>query len=157
MSDQRHYRDCLSRFATGVTVMTCRPETGAATGITVNSFASVSLEPRLILWSIARHSRSSEAFLDAKGFAVNVLARDQEALSAHFAQTERPEFTDLDCRTSALGNPLLDGCLAWLECTRRELYEGGDHYVLIGEVDRYQLGREAPPLVYYRSAYRSVE
>lgn len=157
MSDQRHYRDCLSRFATGVTVMTCRPETGAATGITVNSFASVSLEPRLILWSIARHSRSSEAFLDAKGFAVNVLARDQEALSAHFAQTERPEFTDLDCRTSALGNPLLEGCLAWLECTRRELYEGGDHYVLIGEVDRYQLGREAPPLVYYRSAYRSVE
>ena len=157
MSDQRHYRDCLSRFATGVTVMTCRPETGAATGITVNSFASVSLEPRLILWSIARHSRSTDAFLEADGFAVNVLARDQEALSTHFAQTERPEFTDLECRTSARGNPLLEGCLAWLECTRRGLHEGGDHYVLIGEVDRYELGREAPPLVYYQSAYRSVD
>ena len=156
MSDQRHYRDCLGRVATGVAVMTCRPENGAATGITVNSFASVSLEPRLILWSIARHSRSTEAFLEADGFAVNVLARDQEALSAHFAQTERPEFTDLECRTSARGHPLLDGCLAWLECTRRGLHEGGDHYIIIGEVDRFEFGREAPPLVYYRSAYRSI-
>ena len=136
--------------------MTCRPENGAATGITVNSFASVSLEPRLILWSIARHSRSTEAFLEADGFAVNVLARDQEALSAHFAQTERPEFTDLECRTSARGHPLLDDCLAWLECTRRGLHEGGDHYIIIGEVDRFEFGREAPPLVYYRSAYRSI-
>ena len=157
MSDLRHYRDCLSRFATGVTVMTCRPAGGTPTGITVNSFASVSLEPRLILWSIARHSRSTEAFLDAEGFAVNVLARDQEALSTHFAQTERPEFADLACRTSARGQPLLDGCLAWLECSRIGLHEGGDHHILIGEVDHFEFGREAPPLIYYRSAYRSID
>jgi len=157
VSDQRRYRDGLGRFATGVTVMTCQPENGEATGITVNSFASVSLEPRLILWSIARNSRSTEAFLDAEGFAVNVLARDQEALSTHFAQTERPAFTELSWRPSGLGYPLLDDCLAWLECTRTALHDGGDHYILIGEVNRFEIGRDAPPLLYYRGAYRSVE
>ncbi len=137
--------------------MTCRPENGVATGITVNSFASVSLEPRLILWSIARHSRSTEAFLNTDGFAINVLARDQEALSAHFAQTERPEFADLEYRTSDRGHPLLDGCLAWFECTRRGLHEGGDHHIIIAEVDHHELGRDASPLIYYRSAYRSLD
>lgn len=155
MSD-RHYRDCLSRFATGVTLMTCRRASGEAAVMTVNSFASVSLEPRLILWSIARHSRCADAFLDADGFAVNVLARDQEALSRHFAQTERPEFADLECRTSARGYLLLDGCLAWLECARTGLHEGGDHYIVVGTVEHAELGREAPPLLYYRSTYRSL-
>ncbi len=114
MSQERLLRDCLGRFATGVTVVTCRDPDGEPSGITVNSFTSVSLDPQLILWNIAKASRAIDAFVNAGEFVVNILAADQEPLSDHFAQSERPRFESIATTRSDTGQPLLPDCLAWL-------------------------------------------
>ena len=156
MSQERELRDCLGRFATGITVVTCREPDGAPAGITVNSFASVSLEPRLILWNLSKASRSVDSFINAGEFVVNVLAEDQRDLSDHFAQSERPRFEHIDASESASGQPVLPDCLAWFHCQTDTIHEGGDHYILIGEVESFELGRDAPPLLYFGGAYRTL-
>lgn len=159
MSEHRQFRDCLGCFATGVTVMTCRTADGSPSGITVNSFSSVSLDPPLVLWNIAKDSRSTAAFLDAGAFVVNVLAEDQQPLSAHFAQSERPRFDQIEglaASESAEGQPVLPDCLAYLHCRTNIVHEGGDHYILIGEVLEFELGRARKPLLYYGGRYRSL-
>ncbi len=156
MSDDRLFRDCLGRFATGITVMTCREPDGDPAGITVNSFTSVSLDPRLILWNIARESRSTTAFINAGEFVVNLLAADQRAVSEHFAQPERPLFDNLTVDDSPSGQPVLADCIGYLHCHTDAIHEGGDHYIIVGEVSRYELGRDASPLIYYGSGYRTL-
>jgi len=156
LREHRQLRDCLGRFATGVTVMTCKPPGRAPNGITVNSFSSVSLDPALVLWSIARDSRSTAAFLDAGAFVVNILAEDQQALSVHFAQSERPDFARIEnLRESEVieGQPVLPDCLAYLHCRTCVVHDGGDHHILLGEVVEFELGRDTKPLVYYRGRY----
>jgi len=156
LREHRQLRDCLGRFATGVTVMTCKPPAGAPNGITVNSFSSVSLDPALVLWSIARDSRSTAAFLDAGAFVVNILAEDQQPLSVHFAQSERPDFDRIAHlrESSAIeGQPVLPDCLAYLHCRTCVVHEGGDHHILLGEVVEFELGRDEKPLMYYRGRY----
>ena len=156
MREYRQLRDCLGRFATGVTVMTCKPPAGAPSGITANSFSSVSLDPPLVLWSIARDSRSTAAFLDAGAFVVNILAEDQQSLSEHFAQSERPDFDQIEgLRVSGTveGQPVLPDCMAYLHCRTCVVHEGGDHHILLGEVAEFELGRPAKPLIYYRGRY----
>ncbi len=157
MSEDRAYRDCLGRFATGITVMTCRDPEGVPTGITVNSFTSVSLEPRLILWNIARESRSTQTFLDAGEFVVNILGADQQALSDHFASPERPVFDAFGATESSSGQPVLPGCLAWLHCRTATIHDGGDHHIVIGEVEHHELGSDKGPLLYYASGYRQLD
>lgn len=136
--------------------MTCRQPDGEPTGITVNSFTSVSLEPRLILWNIARESRSTTAFVSAGEFVVNILGADQQSLSDHFAQPERPVFDELRATESGSGQPVLRDCLAWLHCRTDAIHEGGDHHIIVGEVTRFELGRDAEPLLYFGSRYRGL-
>lgn len=156
MSQERLLRDCLGRFATGVTVVTCRDPDGEPSGITVNSFTSVSLDPQLILWNIAKASRAIDAFVNAGEFVVNILAADQQPLSDHFAQSERPRFESIATTQSDTGQPLLPDCLAWLHCQTDAIHEGGDHLIIVGEVSRFELGRDAPPLLYYAGKYGSL-
>jgi len=153
LSEERQYRDCLGRFATGITVMTCREPDGEPAGITVNSFTSVSLEPRLILWNIARQSRSSSAFVNAGEFVVNILAADQQHLSDHFAQPERPIFDDLSATESPSGQPVLKNCLAYLHCHTDAIHDGGDHLIIVGKVREYAIGDTGRPLLYYGGGY----
>jgi flavin reductase (DIM6/NTAB) family NADH-FMN oxidoreductase RutF len=136
--------------------MTCREPDGEPVGITVNSFASVSLEPPLVLWNIARDSRSTEAFVEAGEFVVNVLAGDQIAVSEHFAQPERPLFDNLARETSPAGQPMLAHCIAYLHCRTAAIHDGGDHCIIVGEVLRYELGRDTEPLLYFGSRYRQI-
>ena len=119
--------------------MTCREPDGEPAGITVNSFTSVSLEPRLILWNIA-----------------NFLAADQQAVSEHFAQLDRPIFDNLAAADSPSGQPVLADCIGYLHCHTDAIHEGGDHYIIVGEVERFELGRDADPLLYYGSRYRTL-
>ncbi len=156
MSQERLLRDCLGRFATGVTVVTCREPDGERAGITVNSFASVSLDPQLILWNIAKASRAIDAFVNAGEFVVNILAADQQPLSEHFAQSERPRFQSIGSSDSPSGQPLLPDCVAWLHCQTDAIHEGGDHLIMVGEVTRFELGRDAPPLLYYAGNYAEL-
>ena len=147
----RQLRDGLGKFATGVTVVTCAGPAGLC-GITANSFSSVSLDPPLVLWNIAKVSRAMTTFLEARHFAINVLSEQQEALSVHFAQADRPGFTGIDYELSDNGVPLLQSTLACFECRTHEIHDCGDHHIIVGEVEnfRFQDGR---PLVFYASRY----
>jgi len=153
--DIRDFRTCLGRFATGVTVVTCQGARGPC-GITANSFSSVSLEPPLILWNIAKVSNSLRAFLDAEHFAVNVLAEDQQSVSQHFAQSDHTRFNSVEYAVSKRGVPLLPGTAACFECRTHQVHECGDHYIIIGEVHDFRFG-DARPLLFYGGAYRGID
>ncbi len=150
-NNTRILREGLGKFATGVTVITC-PGKGGPCGMTANSFSSVSLEPPLLLWNIAKVSTSLQAYLDAEHFAVNVLSAEQEALSIHFAQTDRPSFDRIDHTVSATGVPLLRDTLACFECRTHEVHDCGDHYIIIGRVEDFRFNG-GDPLVFFAGRY----
>ena len=156
MVEDQKLRQCLGKFATGVTVVSCRDQSGAPCGITVNSFCSVSLDPPLILWNIAKVSRSIQAFLNAEYFAINVLGSEQENLSARFAQSEPNLFSGVDYEYSQQQVPIIDGALAWFECRTHDIHPGGDHHIIVGEVIEYQ-ATDGNPLLFYAGNYSSPE
>lgn len=149
------FRACLGQFATGVTVITCRAADGHPCGITANSFSSVSLDPPLILWNIAKSSNSLQAYLDAPSFAVHVLAEDQEDLSVHFARTDHTLFDGIRHSVSGRGVPLLPDCAAIFECSTYATYDAGDHHIILGEVER-MCWHQARPLLFFRGNYRRL-
>lgn len=134
--DGRAFRRSLGQFATGVTVMTAS-NGEQLLGMTVNSFAALSLEPPLVLWSIRRESGALQAFQAAGHFAVNVLAANQVELSNRFASSKGDKFADTPWTRGLHGAPLLHGAIAHMECVLHEVVEGGDHLLLIGRVERY--------------------
>ena len=148
--DPRTYRDALGQFATGVTIVTTRDLDGTAVGVTANSFNSVSLDPPLVLWSLARSARSMAAFVQSGQFAVHILASDQDALSNRFASRVEDKFAGLDIGED--GPPRIEGCSARLVCTTRHLYEGGDHVIMVGEVVDYESDGK-PPLLFHGGTY----
>lgn len=157
--DMRRFRDALGAFATGVCVITARGPAGAgqrqgqgsAVGITANSFASLSLDPPLVLWSPARASRRFAAFTAARHFAIHVLAEDQFALGRHFA-LQGLDFDLPGVSTSPDGVPLLPGCLARFECRQEAVHDGGDHALIVGRVLR-ATSRPGTPLVFSAGRY----
>lgn len=155
--DEATFRQVLARFATGVVVVTGATEAGPA-GLTCQSFSSLSLDPPLVLLSTARSSTTWPRIAATGRFAVNVLAGDQQDVSTRFAVSGGDKFTGLAWRRGALGNPLIDGAIAHVECDVHSLHDGGDHEIVIGRVRAI----EAPgldsgsPLVYYRSRYRAL-
>jgi len=150
--DMRSFRDALGSFATGVTVITTRASDGSPVGLTANSFNSVSLEPPMVLWSLARSSRSLAAFEQASHWAVHVLAADQEAVSNRFARRGEEKFAGLALEHGAGDVPLLPGCAARFECRGALRYDGGDHVIFVGEVVRFARG-DAAPLVFHAGQY----
>jgi flavin reductase (DIM6/NTAB) family NADH-FMN oxidoreductase RutF len=145
-------RDCLGKFATGVTVVTCEGTDGPC-GITVNSFSSVSLEPPLILWSIGKQSTALEAFLEAEHFAINVLGQGQQSIAEHFAQSERISFECIDYWLNGSNVPLLENSLARMECRTERIIEAGDHYIIIGEIQNH-VTNDGEPLLFFAGDYR---
>ncbi len=152
MDQTMEFRRSLAKFATGVTVVTCVDETGKPCGITANSFSPVSLEPRLILWNIAKVSNSLRAFLDAEYFAVNVLSNEQQQLSIHFAQSDHTQFDTVDICRSEENIPLFPDTLACFICRKYQVHDCGDHYIIIGEVIRFE-SRDAEPLLFFNGQY----
>ena len=146
----RAFRDALGKFATGVTVVTCRSSLGPL-GITANSFASLSLDPPLVLWSPARSSRRFDAFANAEHYAVHILADTQQDLCRRFA-TEGFDFSGFDWRASAHGVPIFEVCLARFECTRHAIHEGGDHAIIVGLVTAAAV-TEGEPLLFAGGRY----
>lgn len=148
------YRDALSRFASGVTIVTVAAG-GHLHGMTASSFAAVSLDPPLVLVSLELSSRTRELILEVGEFAVNVLASEQESVARTFATAEARDFERLAHRRGRLGAPLLDGALAWIECRVHDVVKGGDHDVILGLVEA-AAATEGEPLIYFRRSYRSL-
>jgi flavin reductase (DIM6/NTAB) family NADH-FMN oxidoreductase RutF len=148
----RHFRDALAQFATGVTIITARAPDGFV-GFTANSFNSVSLEPPLVIWSLARRSRSLAIFEGAMQYAVNVLAHDQIGLARRCSRPHIDRFAGVAFRLGTSDAPLIEGCAAWLECRHHALHPAGDHMLFIGEVI-FTAHQRLPPLVWHSGRYR---
>jgi 3-hydroxy-9,10-secoandrosta-1,3,5(10)-triene-9,17-dione monooxygenase reductase component len=140
----RLFRNALGSFATGVTIITARSPDGTDVGVTANSFNSVSLDPPMILWSLAKTSTSFDAFMAAEHFAVHILAMDQEALSGRFAKSNTDKFSGLTVERGRGAIPLLPGCAARFQCRSAYRHEGGDHIILVGEVEAFDHDGHAP-------------
>ena len=153
--DPRTLRDALGDFATGITVVTARAADGQPVGVTINSFASVSLEPPLVLWSLGLHSPALAVFESCSHYAINVLAADQEEFSQRFSQSQSDRFAGVAWNVGAGGTPILPGCCAWFECRNELRYPGGDHLILVGHVEGFQR-IEKPPLIFHRGRYRTL-
>jgi 3-hydroxy-9,10-secoandrosta-1,3,5(10)-triene-9,17-dione monooxygenase reductase component len=150
--DPRRFRDVLGSFTTGVTIVTATNGEGILAGVTANSFTSVSLDPPLVLWSLARSSQSLKVFETCDHWAVHILSHEQDALSGRFARRGDNKFDGLDYEGGIGGTPLLKGCTARLQCRVRNRYDGGDHVILVGEVLSLE-HNDTPPLVYQSGSY----
>lgn len=151
--DAKALRNALGHFPTGVTVVTTCNKAGKAVGVTINSFGSLSLDPPLILWSLATKAYSYPAFAKAKNFAVHVLAADQQNLAEHFARTAKDKFDGIGF-SMGMGNvPLLSGCAAIFQCATQRRVAGGDHVILIGHVEKFIVTADRLPLVFHRGRY----
>jgi anti-sigma factor (TIGR02949 family) len=154
--DAAHFRQLLGHFATGVTVVTALTPGGQPIGMTVNSLASVSLQPPLVLMCIDRQAEAHDVLLEAREFVVNVLAHDQEVWSRRFADQHEERFDGVGYRTSPRGLIVLEGALAYFECRHYADYPGGDHTIILGEVMGGEAG-SGRPLLFYRGGYTGLE
>lgn len=150
----RDFRDALGSFATGVTVLTALAADGEPIGVTISSFNSVSLDPPLILWSLACESPRLEVFRKTSHYAVNVLAADQQWISDCFASRDDDRFAAVATSRGLAGVPLIEGCSAWFECRNELQYPGGDHLIFLGRVERFARGEATEPLIFHAGCYR---
>ncbi len=154
--DSLAFRQAMGRFATGVTVVTTRDQAGSNCGVTINSFASVSLDPPLVLFCLDKAAMSFNAFCEAERFVINFLCEEQHRLSVRFstAATDKWDGVPFDLWPSDL--PVLRDCLANLGCRKDAVHDGGDHVIIVGRVENLLLDSEKKPLLYYRSGYREI-
>lgn len=155
--DSRRLRLALGQFATGVTVVTATDQRGELIGMTMSSFNSVSLDPPLILFSVARNAYSLQALRRASTYTVNVLSENQENVSNQFAVALENKWEGVDYVKIASGAPRLDGSLAWFDCRPWAEYDGGDHLVFVGRVVDLDHRGEREPLIFFRGKYASVD
>ena len=148
----RALRNAFGAFLTGVTVVTAKDAEGRPIGFTANSFASVSLDPPLLLVCLARRSSNYAALTGAAGFAVNILAEAQEAVSNTFARPSDDRFAAVDWAFGPHGAPVIAGAAAWFDCAMHEVIDAGDHAILIGRVEAFA-DAGANGLGYARGAY----
>ncbi|MCD9187038.1 MAG: flavin reductase family protein [Pyrinomonadaceae bacterium] len=153
---KEEFRAALGRFASGVTVVTTKDDSGKLFGITVSAFCSVSLEPPLILACIEKRAGSHHAFQQSKAFVVNILREDQQAVSNHFASHLEDKFVNVEYDTGIGNLPVLRNCLANLECRLHDSYESGDHTIFIGQIEKATVSEENP-LIYWHSKYRELK
>ena len=155
--DPRSLRNAFGCFATGITVITTVDAEGALYGVTANSFASLSLDPPLVLFCLDYKSMSFEAFRAGTHFAVNILREDQQALSAHFARSNADKWANLSFDTWDTGCPILPESVASMECEIASIHEGGDHIIIVGRVLRADHDESAAsPLIFYRGRYQGL-
>ncbi len=154
-TDAADFRQLLGRFATGVTVVTTLDEDGRCAGMTASAVAAASLDPPLLLVCVSKAARLHSAILAGRGFALNILAHDQQALSDRFASKLTDPFAGVPYAEGPMGLPLLNGVVTQVICAPWGQHEVGDHTIFIGKVSGGEVF-ERPPLVHYRSAYTTT-
>lgn len=153
--DQRHFRNVMGTFATGVTIVTTVVN-GSPHGITANSFSSVSLDPPLVLFCLGKSSTNFDAFMTTDNFAINILAAGQDALSTHFAMFEGDRFEGSTWSTWETGAPILDGIVSAADCQLEIRHDAGDHVIIVGRALRAEVVSEVAPLLYHRGRYAGL-
>lgn len=151
--DIKAFRRALGQFPTGVTVITTLDEHSELIGVTASSFNSVSVDPPLILWSVDRSAHSAAAFEQAEYFVVNVLGKQQVEISNKCASQGEDKFTGMEYRSGRGGCPILNDTAAYFECKTWNLYDGGDHIIIVGQVIEHSYSDTVMPLVFARGSY----
>lgn len=152
--DAGGFKQAMSRWASGVTVVTAQYD-GVRHGMTVSSFASVSLDPPLVMVCIGKAAPTHDTIRKGERFVVNVLAETQEEISIRFATKHEDRFEGVALRTGQLGVPIIEGCLAAIECRLHETLPGGDHTIFVGEVVRADVA-DGSPLIYFQGGHRKT-
>jgi flavin reductase (DIM6/NTAB) family NADH-FMN oxidoreductase RutF len=153
--DATHFRQALSQFATGVTVMTTRLADGSFRGLTASSFNSVSLDPPLVLWSLGAGANSMPIFSGNSHYVINVLSAGQQELATRFSRRGQDPFVDVEYELSRTGQPILKGVAAWFECHNRSRYPEGDHVIFVGEVEECALHPQ-PALLFHHGRFSTT-
>ncbi|WP_417782399.1 flavin reductase family protein [Terasakiella pusilla] len=154
--DQREFRNALGKFATGITVVTAKDTNGGLIGVTINSFASVSLEPPMVLFSLKNESPLCDIFATTDNFNIGILSSEQQDLSNLFAGPTDNKFDQVDWSKGKNGVPVLAGTLANLECKRAAAYLGGDHTIFVGEVTTLHQSDQEDALLYFKGGYKTL-
>ena len=154
--DGATFRHVLGHYPTGVCVVTAIEPSGAPVGMAVGSFTSVSLDPPLVAFLPDKASATWQRIAGAGRFCVNVLASDQEQICRQFAARGIDKFAGVSHRLSANGSPVLDGVLAWIDCTLHAVHEAGDHFIVLGEVIELDIARPGQPLLFFRGKYGAL-
>lgn len=151
--DGATFRHVLGHYPTGVCVVTATGQNGGHSGMVVGSFTSVSLDPPLVAFFPAKSSGSWPLIEAAGKFCVNVLSSTQEALCRQFSGRGTEKFAGVSHRASINGSPILDGALAWIDCTLDAVHEAGDHYIVLGQVRALEVERTGRPLLFFQGGY----
>lgn len=154
--DGRELRNALGRFTTGVCLITTVTPEGKALAMTANSFSSVSLDPPLVLWCLQNNSDVYDAFATPRYFGINVLAKEQQDLSNHYARKEQHELAVAHYRAGKYGAPLIRNALVNFECELEAAHEGGDHLIIVGRVRDMQQRPSGDPLLFFSGGYREL-
>jgi len=153
--DPKAFRRALGNFATGVTIITTIGPDGEKVGVTASSFNSLSMDPPLVLWSSMKDARSCAAFENASHFAVNILASDQMDMSNHFARQQDDKFAGFDWEEGLGGAPIFPNCAGRFQCETYDKLDGGDHWIFVGKVVKFDdFGRA--PLCFHQGSYSMV-
>jgi 3-hydroxy-9,10-secoandrosta-1,3,5(10)-triene-9,17-dione monooxygenase reductase component len=155
--ESRRFRSILGRFATGVVAVTAVEEDGRPTGLAANSFTSVSLEPPLVSFCVAHTSTTWPKVREAGRFCVNVLSRVQRDVCLQLATRGADKFAGLGWSPSPAGAPVIDGALAWLDCSVEAEYVAGDHVIVVSRVHALDRHHDGEPLVFFKGAYGGFE
>ena len=150
--ESRRLRDAFGSFMTGVTVVTAMTSHGKPVGFTANSFTSVSIDPPLLLVSISNRSSSFDTFTRGQGFAINILAEEQKAVSNTFARPSEDRFAGLSWQAGPVGSPCLSGVSAWFDCSLEQAIPAGDHTLLLGRIGAFEAST-LPGLGFHRGNY----
>ena len=154
--EQRRFRDALGHFATGVAIVTAKGQSGEQMGMTISSFNSVSIDPPLVLFSVARTATRLSILASADAYAVNVLRHDQEDLCRYFARSQADRADVLISLSASTYCPIIDDALATFECIPHAEYDGGDHLIFVGEVVKFRAAEKAQPLLFYRGKITTI-
>ena len=154
--DSRELRNALGRFTTGVCVISAVSEAGQPLGLTANSFASVSLDPPLVLWSLQNNSDVFDVFAKPRYFAINVLAKEHEGHSGRYAKKGDHLLDPDHFRPGKFGAPIVHDALVSFECELHATHEGGDHLIIVGRVTAMHAREAGEPLLFYCGGYRHL-
>lgn len=155
--DPIEFRNTLGNFATGVCIIGAEPQNGKPFGMTVNSFASVSLSPPLVLWSLQNNSECFEAFEKTEMFSVNILSQAQKDMSNRYAKKGDHELAEDDFHFGSAGTPVINQAISSFECKVWARYPGGDHVIIVGEVVSMETHADSSPLLFHCGGYKTLQ